>query len=133
MRSVSMVLARISTNSYFTGNKMTCIPIPYGTMCGNFAPDLKILDVTGKQFTFEDNPQFGPIVTTQNGAVSKNQPNEKHFFWAIYQLWSDQGKKIGEDGFCIWAAPPKERLVWIGGRNYAEEGSALALKFGKEK
>jgi len=99
-------------------------------MCGNFAPDLKILDITGKQFTFEDNPRFGPIVTTQNGAVSKNQPNAKASFWVIYQWWSDQGKKVGEDGFCVWVEPRKEKLVCIGGRNYAPEGSKLALKFG---
>jgi hypothetical protein len=112
---------------------LTCKRIGNAIVCGHFEPDRKIRDQSGAQFTFEDNPRFGPFITNTDGSIKDKQPGTRASFWTVYQWWLEQGKAIDDDGFCMWTAPPVKKLVWLGGRNYAEEGSDLTVKYGREK
>lgn len=59
------------------------------------------------------------------------QPGLKHPFWTAVTHWHQQGRQV-KDGLCVWAEPPKDELVHLGGSNYALKGSALAEKFKAE-
>lgn len=98
---------------------MTCIRIPNGFICVNNSPDRKIRDQVGVQFTFEDHPQFGPFVLDKRGDPKSKQPGERASFWKVYQWWAEQGKTVGDDGFCVWKEPaPTYRIEHIVGRHY---------------
>lgn len=96
-------------------------------------PDYVIEDESGSVIKFEDHPRCGPVVLNRDGSVKATQPGERAPFWRVWEWWVDGGKKV-ENGRCIWVAPPPPpKLVWLGGRNYAEEGSDLAKRFGRPK
>jgi hypothetical protein len=97
-------------------------------------PDRKITDADGKAWTFEDHPQFGPIVLNARGDPAASQPGSRSAFWPAWKAWSDGGKRLQADcATCIWepAQPDRVQLVHLGGRNYALAGSALAKRMGK--
>jgi hypothetical protein len=91
-------------------------------------PDRFITDANGKLWTFEMHRYFGPSVLTKNGDIAKRQPGEKSPFWHAFTAWSQQGERVDENGRCIWIEPEKPRLIHLGGRNYAIEGSAIGSK-----
>ena len=95
-------------------------------------PDRVIVDTKKREWTFEDHPYFGPQITTTRGEIAAQQPGERSSFWPAYVAWGDQGKRL-DGSRCVWDAPPPgPKLVWLGGRNHAAAGSALANKYGKE-
>lgn len=94
-------------------------------------PTRQIVDGKGKSWHFEDHPKLGPATTNRRGDIQATQPLESSSFWTAVTHWYQQGKHISTTGLCVWTTPPKPKPVCIGGRNYAEAGSALALKFGK--
>jgi hypothetical protein len=81
-------------------------------------PDRKIRDEDGVQFTFEAHPQFGPIVLNRRGDPLEKQPGARASFWRVWLWWSEQGKAIDAEGFCVWAKPPEPKLIHLGGRHY---------------
>ncbi len=101
-----------------------------GTHISLGGPMRKINDITGKLWHFEMHRYCGPAATTIEGEILDKQPPAKSPFWTAVTAWTQQGQKI-EDGLCVWEKPVEVKLVWLGGKNYAEEGSALALQHGK--
>lgn len=93
-------------------------------------PMRKINDNTGKLWHFEMHRYCGPAATTIEGEILDKQPPVKSPFWAAVSAWAQQGQKI-EDGLCVWTRPIEPKLVHLGGKHYAYEGSSFALKFGK--
>lgn len=97
---------------------MTCVRIPGGIMCMG-GPDRKIRDQHGKEYTFEDHRQFGPLVLGKNGEVLDDQPGERASFWRAHRWWIEQGENVDVDGFCVWAEPaPTHKVEHIAGSNY---------------
>jgi hypothetical protein len=92
---------------------------------------LKIKDKTGKLWEFEMHRYCGPTVLDSRGEIKDKQPPAKSPFWDAVCFWVRQGEKITQDRLCIWTQPIEPKLVHLGGKNYAYEGSALALKFNK--
>jgi hypothetical protein len=82
-------------------------------------PEFKIR-VTGKTYTFEF-PHAGPAVLTKTGAIAAVQPTA---FLEAASLWNQQGRRMTEDGYCIWTPKPKDILKHLGGRNYEVIGQA---------
>lgn len=99
-----------------------------GGECLALSIQLLSIDVDGKRWHFEMHPQYGPATTNARGDISAHQPGSRSPFWTAVTHWHQQGRKV-KDGLCVWAAPPKEKLVHLGGRHYALAGSALAKKF----
>lgn len=95
-------------------------------------PTRQIIDGKGRSWHFEDHPYCGPAVTGRKGNIKDKQPPESSPFWDAVSWWCQQGKQVGPTGLCVWAKPRGVKLVHLGGKNYAEEGSALALKYGKK-
>jgi hypothetical protein len=103
---------------------MTIIHISIG------GPTRLIVDGKGREWYFEDHPYCGPAVSDKKGNIKNTQPPESSPFWAAVTHWYQQGKVISDTGLCVWMTPPKPKLVRIGGKNYALEGSVLAEKYG---
>ena len=92
-------------------------------------PDRRIVDATGKAWTFEDHPRLGPVVLNKRGDVAKQQPGSRSAFWPAWQAWKEQGKRVQADGLsCMWEAPAAPELVHLGGRNFALARSKLAQR-----
>lgn len=89
-----------------------------------------LIEVDGHRIKFEMHRWSGPAVLDSDGDIANKQPGPNHKFWTAVTLWSQQGRHVGADGLCVWTEPVKPLLVHLGGRNYAEAGSALALKYG---
>ena len=101
-----------------------------GIACLMLGGENYTIDVDDKRWHFEMHPQYGPATTNARGDISAHQPGPRAPFWTAVTLWSQQGRKV-KNGLCVWVKPPKEKLVHLGGRHYALEGSALAAKHGK--
>ena len=95
-------------------------------------PQRKIHDRTGKLWHFEMHPYCGPATTTLKGDIRDTQPPQSSPFWEAVSAWAQQGEKSVK-GLCIWTRPIEEKWVNIGAGNYAHEGSALALKYGRSQ
>lgn len=78
-------------------------------------PDFTI-QVNGKRIRFEFHPYCGPIAIKKTGEAKKVQP---HAFLEAASLWAQQGKKVGEDGLCIWFREPREMVQHLGGKHYS--------------
>lgn len=96
-------------------------------------PDRVIIDSKGNRWLFEDHPYAGPSVTNRNGSIKDPQPPEGSPFWDAVTHWAQQGKKLNDAGVCTWFKPHEPRLVHLGGKHFALEGSALAIRHGKKK
>lgn len=90
-----------------------------------------VIEVDGQRMHFEMHPWSGPAALDARGEIAAKQPGVRHKFWTAVTLWGEQGRQVDADGLCIWAEPAKPELVHLGGRNYAEKGSALAKRFGQ--
>ena len=93
-------------------------------------PDRVIVDRNLKRWQFEDHPYAGPTITNRDGSIKEKQPPEGSPFWEAVTNWAQQGKKVNDKGGCTWYKPHEPRLVHLGGKNYALEGSALAARYG---
>ena len=63
------------------------------------------ISVDGKVFRFDFGERFGPWVVGKNGKEVA-QPGSRHKFWQAVTQWHKQGKRVGEDGLCIWEPEP---------------------------
>jgi hypothetical protein len=64
-------------------------------------PNYKI-SIEGKVYTFEDHPWIGPAMLKKNGDPAIYQPG---WFLEAVTWWYQSGKKVGEDGLCVWEYP----------------------------
>ena len=55
--------------------------------------DFKI-SASGTVYEFEMHPYMGPC--------PKQKLGNRHPFWFAVSQWSEQGRKVGEDGLCVW-------------------------------
>jgi hypothetical protein len=64
------------------------------------------IKVGERVYLFEDSDRFGPAILhkrTLNPA--DRQPGEAHPFWPAWHMWVKGGRKVGEDGLCVWRQP----------------------------
>lgn len=109
------------------GVAMKIIHISFG------GPDRRIVDGKGKEWVFEMHPRFGPAELDKRGNHKAKQPGERSAFWTAITEWVRQGARVDNAGVCLWEPSKAEFApVWLGGRNYAPAGSALAKKYGRE-
>ena len=99
-----------------------------GIACLMLGGENYTIDVNGKRWHFEMHHFIGPATLNAKGDISAHQPGPRAPFWTAVTHWHQQGRQV-KDGLCVWTAPPKEKLVHLGGSNYALAGSALAKKF----
>lgn len=60
--------------------------------------------VGGKSFLFEDSDRFGPVPISKNGEVRHpGYFGENSQFWYAWGKWKDQGRRVTDDGLCIWS------------------------------
>lgn len=109
---------------------LKCVCCADGVRLATASRDFTI-KVGSLRYVFEMHHYCGPALLNKDGNPADRQPTPNHPFWTAVTLWAQQGKHVGADGLCIWAPEPEPELVHLGGRNYAEKGSALATKYGK--
>ncbi len=86
-------------------------------------PDRRI-NAGGKVFRFDFSDRFGPLVLGADGSPLDRQPGPRNPFWAAIDAWVRQGKKVGDDGLCIWRddkgglVPDGYKIAPIGGAHY---------------
>jgi hypothetical protein len=83
--------------------------------------------VGGRSYTFEDHPHFGPCPLTTKGKELDLGPRSP--FWAAATAWIEQGRRLAEDGTCVWDPPPDPfaGLVHLGGRHWTTPEIAARL------
>lgn len=74
-----------------------------------FADPIRKITVAGKSFFFEDHRYFGPLATSKDGDPKARQPGPRSPFWYAWSLWFKQGKRVTDDGECIWGVADGER------------------------
>jgi hypothetical protein len=52
----------------------------------------------------------GPAVTDDRSGILEKQPRPRHPFWHAVSQWAEQGRKVGDDGLCVWFLDPEE--IW---------------------
>lgn len=77
--------------------------------------------IRSKTFKFEFHPTNygGPAALTKSGEIAAAQPS---YFLEAASLWHQQGRRLSDDGFCVWRYPPKDILKPLGGRHYLVTG-----------
>lgn len=65
--------------------------------------DYKI-GVGGRIIPFEMHPYCGPCALTKTGRELKLGP--RHPFWNAVTLWNEQGRRVSDQGLCLWQEPP---------------------------
>jgi hypothetical protein len=84
--------------------------------CG---PEYKIR-LRGKVFVFEFPHHYGgPAALTKRGDIATSQPG---YFLDAASLWHRQGRRVTQDGFCVWTPAPTPILRHIVGNHYIYEG-----------
>jgi len=110
-----------------------CVVIPFGgrgaIITGANSPEFDIV-VRGERIRFELHWYCGPTPLTKRGGVRELGP--RHPFWLAATLWLAQGKRIGNEGLCIWEPEPEPELIHLWGKHYfrgtPEEAEAFKAK-----
>lgn len=64
------------------------------------------IKVGDKVYLFEDSDRFGPaLLNKRTHNPTGFQLGERHPFWPAWYMWKKDGRKVGDDGFCIWREP----------------------------
>ena len=87
-------------------------------LCSFSDPGDYRIAVGGRERLFEFSEMFGPLLVGKRGEPLATQPQSGPVLEAI-SYWAQQGKRV-ENGRCVWTAPPKPKLVHLGGRHWAE-------------
>lgn len=75
------------------------------------------IEVDGKDYRFEMHSRFGSMPLNKRGDPKELGP--RHKFWIAVTCWAQQGRRIGEDGKCIWGPEPDPTTGFIKvGRNW---------------
>lgn len=69
---------------------------------------------------FEMHPYCGPAVVSGRGEVLDRQPGTRHRFWTAVTLWAQQGRRVTDEGVCIYEVPPEPQTVCLAGNHYVE-------------
>lgn len=79
---------------------------PNGTHgSASYQEQRRIIDGNGKEWRFEWQPYCGPWPLRKDGEPFANAPSESSPFWPAVEAWSREGKRVGEDGLCVWGSP----------------------------
>lgn len=77
-----------------------------------------VLATERESFEFEDSKQFGPQILTKDGDIAEKQPGAKSPFWPAHLAWTQQGRKVADDGFtCLWEPLKPTTYRRTGGRH----------------
>jgi len=80
-------------------------------ICSFSDPQDYRITVAGKVFRFDFSQRFGPLFVDANGRELSRQPGPKREVWKAVTYWLRQGKRVGEDGLCIWDYPRPTTLI----------------------
>jgi hypothetical protein len=63
-----------------------------------------LITAGGRQYRFEDSARFGPLLVNRDGEFCKRMWfSERHPFWAAWEAWKSQGRRVGDDGVtCLY-------------------------------
>jgi hypothetical protein len=77
---------------------------------------IQTIQVGGKRYRFEMHPVCGPIALSKRDKELKEQPLA---FLEAASFWAQQGRRVDEDGLCVWEWPAQEEYdtVPIGRRS----------------
>lgn len=64
------------------------------------------IDAGGKSFRFEYSRMFGPMMLGKRGDPITTFPRLRSPFWPAVQAWERQGRRVDDDGRCIYDAEP---------------------------
>ena len=100
---------------------------PFHGLCILGGGDEYAIHIDGEVYRFEFHDRFGPLPLTKTGRERSLGP--KHKFWTVVTWWSQQGRRVDENGVCIWEQPKSEfeGLVHLGGRNWGSPEMARSL------
>ena len=73
------------------------------------------LEVDGRVYTFDWSEWFGPTLLNRRGNPTKAPPERSHF-WDALQWWQRQGKRVTQDGDCLWAPMGDDPIILHDGR-----------------
>jgi hypothetical protein len=107
---------------------VTCLHFDGGVACSFSDPRDYRIKVPGKYrgekvFTFDFSERFGPLVVGADGREVA-QPGPRHPFWTAVTQWHKQGKRVGDDGLCVWEPEPPMDLsdfVQVGKRTWVQK------------
>ena len=72
-----------------------------------------------KSYYFEMHSYFGPVVLSRKtGSSLSKQPGERNLFWRAVEHWNNQGRRVDDNGNCIFDWPPLPRRVHLVGNQY---------------
>ncbi len=74
----------------------------------------------GKEFRFDMHPYCGPTMIGKRGNPLSTMPPQNSPFWDALYWWTKQGKKVDDDGYCVfkWETKPVYIIKHIIGRHY---------------
>jgi hypothetical protein len=105
----------MSTATTTAPEVLPCARVKIGESVGHImfgGPVYTIRGETGRTFTFEWHPYFGPSrCHAKTGDLLKNGffP-ERSAFWPLFERWFDGGKRVDEFGRCV-LAPPRNTVA----------------------
>ena len=88
--------------------------------------NLQTIVVNGKSYFFEMHEYCGPFVASKKDwSILKNQPGARSPFWPAVTAWDKQGRRVDENGVCIWepVVEPELRTVHLAGNHYLVIGA----------
>ncbi|MCZ8076023.1 MAG: hypothetical protein O9341_18040 [Paucibacter sp.] len=53
------------------------------------AADHTVTDATGRTWTFEQHPMFGPVILRKDGNPKSRQPGSRSPFWPAWEAWNE--------------------------------------------
>lgn len=84
----------ITTRHYFPGGSMTVLPL------------LALKLPSGRVVHFEWHRYCGPNFVRKDGEPWARFPSERHPLWPAFEAWQRQGRRVDEQGNCIWDPEP---------------------------
>lgn len=91
-------------------------------VCIDIGGPVRKIRVSSQIYWFECHPQMGPcpLNARTKEPLRTTAWNSRHPFWEAHRLWEKQGKRIGDDGFCVWEVEqiPEHLYKHIGGKHW---------------
>ena len=88
------------TNLVDADTIQTCFAIPNGRM--TILPTLVLKLANGRIYYFDWHRFCGPMFLRKDGEPLARYPGERNPMWKTFTLWTKQGKRVDQDGNCIW-------------------------------
>jgi hypothetical protein len=103
---------------------MACKHFDGAVLCCSGGTEYRIV-ADGREYRFDFGAYVGPSLIGKRGGYLASIP--PHKFLVAVSWWCRQGKRVGEDGLCIWEIP-KSKWYRIAGRHYVTESHYQKLR-----